>query len=44
MNSVTMINLFVFCNKFCLVLSKSVYPDEYMDIWKRFDETYYLKK
>ena len=31
-------------NKFILLLRKGVYPDEYMDSWKRFDETLFLKK
>ena len=26
-------------NKFALLLSKGVYPYEYMDNWKRFNET-----
>ena len=26
-------------NKFCLMLRKGVDPYEYMDSWKRFDET-----
>ena len=26
-------------NKFCLMLRKGAYPYEYMDTWKRFDET-----
>ena len=36
-------NIHQFCkghiNKFVLLLRKSVYPYEYMDSWKRFDET-----
>ena len=36
-------NIFEFCNgdlnKFILLLRKGVYPYEYMDNWKRFDET-----
>ena len=36
-------NTYEFCdggiNKFCLMLRKNVYPYEYMDSWKRFDET-----
>ena len=36
-------NLYQFCNgdinKFVLLLRKGVYPYEYMDSWKRFDET-----
>ena len=25
--------------KFCLIIQKGVYPDEYMDDWKKFEET-----
>ena len=36
-------NIYEFCNgdinKFILLLRKGVYPYEYMDSWKRFDET-----
>ena len=36
-------NTYNFCkgdnNKFVLLLRKGVYPDEYMDSWKRFNET-----
>ena len=36
-------NTYEFCNedinKFILLLRKGVYPYEYMDSWKRFDET-----
>ena len=36
-------NIHHFCsgdiNKFVLLLRKGVYPYEYMDSWKRFDET-----
>ena len=36
-------NTYSFCskdfNKFILLLRKGVYPDEYMDYWKRSDET-----
>ena len=36
-------NIHQFCNgdinKFVLLLRKGVYPYEYMDSWKRFDET-----
>ena len=36
-------NMYEFCksdiNKFVLFLRKGVYPYEYMDSWKRFDET-----
>ena len=36
-------NIYEFCdgelNKFILLLRKGVYPCEYMDNWKRFDET-----
>ena len=36
-------NVYQFCNgdinKFVLLLRKGVYPYEYMDSWKRFDET-----
>ena len=36
-------SIYEFCNedinKFILLLRKGVYPYEYMDIWKRFDET-----
>ena len=36
-------NIRQFCNgdvnKFVLLLRKGVYPYEYMDSWKRFDET-----
>ena len=36
-------NIYEFCNedinKFIFLLRKGVYPYEYMDIWKRFDET-----
>ena len=36
-------NIYEFCNgdlnKFILLLSKGVYPYEYMDNWERFDET-----
>ena len=36
-------NIYEFCdgdiNKFCLMLRKDVYWYEYMDSWKRFDET-----
>ena len=36
-------NIYEFCNedinKFILLLRKAVYPYEYMDSWKRFDET-----
>ena len=36
-------NTYEFCdgdiNKFCLMLRKNVYLYEYMDSWKRFDET-----
>ena len=35
-------NTYKFCgggiNKLCLMLRKNVYPYEYMDSWKRFDE------
>ena len=32
--------LFIYIyNKFILLLKKAVYPYEYMDSWKRFDET-----
>ena len=35
--------IYQFCdgdiNKFVLLLRKGVYPYEYMDSWKRFDET-----
>ena len=35
-------NVYQFCNeditKFVLLLRKGVYPYEYMDSWKRFDE------
>ena len=36
-------NAYKFCDKdiikFCSMLRKGVYPYEYMDSWKRFDET-----
>ena len=36
-------NIYEFCNgdlnKFILLLSKGVYPYEYMDSWQKFDET-----
>ena len=36
-------NIHQFCNedinKFALLLRKGVYPYEYMDSWKRFDDT-----
>ena len=31
-------------NKFILLLRKEVYPYEYMNKWKKFDETTYLEK
>ena len=31
-------------NKFILLLRKEVYPYEYMNKWKNFDETTYLEK
>ena len=31
-------------NKFILLSRKDVYPYEYMDHWKRFNENHYLKK
>ena len=41
-------NTYQFCdgdiNKFCLMLRKGVYPQEYMDSWKKFDETSLPKK
>ena len=41
-------NVYQFCNgdvnKFVLLLRKSVYPNEYMDSWKRFDKTSLEKK
>ena len=41
-------NIFEFCNedinKFILLLRKGVYLYEYMDSWKRFDETSFLDK
>ena len=41
-------NIFKFSNnhinKFVLLLRKSVYPYEYIDEWKKFDETDYLKE
>ena len=41
-------NTYDFCdgniNKFILLLRKGVYPCEYMDSWKRFDETLLHKK
>ena len=37
------LRIYKFCkgdlNKFALLLTKGVYPYEYMDIWERFDET-----
>ena len=42
------INTYEFCdediNKFCLMLTKGVYLYEYMDSWKRVDETSLHKK
>ena len=42
-NSYAFANAYEFCNgdlnKFILLLRKGVYPYEYMDSWKRFDET-----
>ena len=36
-------NTYQFCNndinKFILLVKRSVYPDEYMDSWERFDKT-----
>ena len=41
-------NTYEFCNndlsKFILLLRKGVYPDEYMDIWERLDETLWPNK
>ena len=41
-------NIHQFCNedinKFVLLLRKDVYPYEYMDSWKRFDDTSLLDK
>ena len=41
-------NTYEFCNndlsKFILLLRKGVYPDEYMDIWGRLDETLWPNK
>ena len=41
-------NTYEFCNedinKFCLMSRKGVYSYEYMDSWKRFDETSLPKK
>ena len=41
-------NTYEFCdkdiNKFILLLRKGVYPYEYIDNWKRFDETLLLEK
>ena len=41
-------NTYEFCNndlsKFILLLRKGVYPDEYMDIWERLDETLWPDK
>ena len=41
-------SIYQFCNgdinKFVLLLRKSVYPYEYMDSWKRFNETYIVTR
>ena len=41
-------NTYQFCNgdvnKFVLLLRKGIYPYEYMDRWKKFDETSILDK
>ena len=41
-------NIYEFCNKdinkFILLLRKGVYPHEYIDSWKRFDETSFPDK
>ena len=41
-------NTYEFCdrhiNKFILLLRKGVYPYEYMDSWKRFDEEFLFSK